>query len=109
MVRGADTHPALTALRDDSLGPLGKTHPVSSVGRAVVQGMEKRSRWVTVPRWVKLMVWLRSLIQPLTERGAYDRAAEADKAFLEDIERRGAEEASAPIGAGGAAVRDRVH
>ena len=28
---------------------------------------------------------LRALIQPLTERGAYDRAAEADKVFLEDI------------------------
>jgi NAD(P)-dependent dehydrogenase (short-subunit alcohol dehydrogenase family) len=108
MVRGADTHPAIGALRDDSLGPFGKTHPVSSVGRAVIQGMARRSRWVTVPRWVKLMVSLRSLIQPLTERGAYDRAAEADKLFLEDVQRRGAAEASAPVGAGGEAVRDRV-
>ena len=105
MVRATDTHPSLSALRDDSLGPLGKAHPVSSVGRAVVVGMERRSRWVMVPRWVRAMLILRSLIQPLAERGAYDRAAEADKVFLEDIERRGAEEASAPIGAGGEAVR----
>jgi NAD(P)-dependent dehydrogenase (short-subunit alcohol dehydrogenase family) len=105
MVRATDTHPALSALRDDSLGPLGRTHPVSSVGRAVVAGMQRRSRWVMVPRWVRAMLLLRSLIQPLAERGAYDRAAEADKVFLEDIERRGVEEASAPIGAGGEAVR----
>jgi NAD(P)-dependent dehydrogenase (short-subunit alcohol dehydrogenase family) len=105
MVRATDTHPALSALRDDSLGPFGRTHPVSSVGRAVVAGMERRSRWVVVPRWVRAMVLLRSLIQPLAERGAYDRAAEADKVFLEDVERRGVEEASAPIGAGGEAVR----
>lgn len=105
MVRATDTHPSLSALRDDSLGPLTRTHPVSSVGRAVVAGMERRSRWVMVPRWVRAMLLLRSLIQPLAERGAYDRAAEADKIFLEDIERRGVEEASAPIGAGGEAVR----
>jgi NAD(P)-dependent dehydrogenase (short-subunit alcohol dehydrogenase family) len=105
MVRGADTHPALQALRNDSLGPFGRVHPVSSVGRAVIAGMERRSRWVTVPGWVRAMLLLRPLIQPLAERGAYDRAADADKLFLEDVERRGAEQASAPIGAGGEAVR----
>src|SRR4051812_1897429 len=107
MVRGADAHPALTALRDDSLGPLSRSLPVSSVGRAVVAGMEKRSRQVMEPRWTRIMVVLRSLMQPLTERASYDRAAEADKLFLEDVERRGAEAASAPIGAGGEAVRER--
>ena len=39
------------------------------------------------------------------ERGAYDRAAEADKVFMEDIASRGAEVASAPIGAGGEAAQ----
>jgi NAD(P)-dependent dehydrogenase (short-subunit alcohol dehydrogenase family) len=106
MVRGTDAHPALSKLRDDSLGPLGKTHPVSTVGRAVLAGMEGRSRTVTVPRWVKAVLYLRGVLQPLTERAAYDRAAEADQAFLEDIQERGAEAASAPIGAGGEAVQE---
>jgi NAD(P)-dependent dehydrogenase (short-subunit alcohol dehydrogenase family) len=105
MVRGAESHPAISQLRDDSLGPFGKTHPVSTVGRAVVAGMEGRSRSVTVPRWVKAILLLRGVLQPLTERGVYDRAAEADQAFLEDVRQRGAEAASAPIGAGGEAVR----
>jgi NAD(P)-dependent dehydrogenase (short-subunit alcohol dehydrogenase family) len=107
MVRGADAHPTLGGLRGDSLGPLGKTYPVSAVGRAVVQGMEGRSRTVVVPRWAKGLIALRGLLQPLTERAGYDRAAEADKLFLEDVEDRGAENASAPVGAGGEAVRDR--
>jgi NAD(P)-dependent dehydrogenase (short-subunit alcohol dehydrogenase family) len=105
MVRGTDAHPALHGLREDSPGPFGRTYPLSSVGRAVVAGMERRSRWVMVPRWVRAMLILRSLIQPLAERASYDRAAEADKLFLEDVQRRGAEEASAPMGAGGEAVR----
>src|SRR4051794_14743118 len=49
MVRGADEHPVYSSLRRDSLGPFGKTHPVSAVGRAVVEGMQKRSRWIVVP------------------------------------------------------------
>jgi NAD(P)-dependent dehydrogenase (short-subunit alcohol dehydrogenase family) len=105
MVRGADTHPAFNRLREDSLGPFGKTYPVSAVGRAVVAGMEGRSRAVTVPRWVKPILLLRGMLQPLTERGAYDRAAEADRSFLEDVAQRGAEIASAPVGAGGEAVQ----
>jgi NAD(P)-dependent dehydrogenase (short-subunit alcohol dehydrogenase family) len=105
MVRGADTHPAFNRMREDSLGPFGKTYPVSSVGRAVVRGMERRSRMVTVPGWVKAMVYLRGVLQPLTERGAYDSAAEADKSFLEDVAQRGTEVASAPVGAGGEAAQ----
>jgi NAD(P)-dependent dehydrogenase (short-subunit alcohol dehydrogenase family) len=105
MVRGADTHPAFNTLREDSLGPFGKTYPVSSVGRAVVRGMERRSRTVTVPGWVKAILALRGVVQPLTERGAYDRAAEADRSFLEDVAQRGAETASAPVGAGGEAAQ----
>jgi NAD(P)-dependent dehydrogenase (short-subunit alcohol dehydrogenase family) len=105
MVRGADTHPAFHGLREDSLGPFGKTYPVSSVGRAVVRGMERRSRMVTVPGWVKAMLYLRGVMQPLTERGSYDRAAEADRSFLEDVAQRGTEAASAPVGAGGEAAR----
>ena len=107
MVRGADSHPTLGGLRDDAPGPIGKTYPVSAVGRAVLAGMERRSRTVVVPRWAKALIGLRGLLQPLTERGAYDRAAEADKLFLDDVQNRGVEAASAPVGAGGEAVRER--
>jgi len=104
MVRGAETHPALQTLRSERLGRLGKTYPVSAVGKAVVEGMQKRSRWVVVPGWARVLIWLGRLIQPLTERVSYDQAAEIDRAFIEDVANRGVEAASAPIGAGGEAV-----
>jgi NAD(P)-dependent dehydrogenase (short-subunit alcohol dehydrogenase family) len=106
MVRGAEAHPVLANLRQDSLGPLGRTHPVSAVGKAVIAGMERRSRWITVPRWARLLLHLRTVIQPLAERGARQTAAETDRAFIEDVERRGAAVASAPIGAGGEAASE---
>lgn len=104
MVRGADAHPALQTLRRDALGPFAKTYPASAAGRAVVEGMQKRSRWVVVPGWARILIGLGRVLQPLTERAAYDQAAEVDRAFEEDVARRGVEVASAPIGAGGEAV-----
>jgi NAD(P)-dependent dehydrogenase (short-subunit alcohol dehydrogenase family) len=108
MVRAADEHPAFAGLRQDAPGPISKTYPLSAVGRAVQRGMERRSRTVVVPGWAKAFIALRGLLQPLVERGSYDRAADADKLFLEDVERRGVAAASAPVGAGGqAATRER--
>ena len=104
MVRGVDEHPVLKSLRNDSLGPLSRSAPVSAVGRAVAKGMENRSRWVVVPGWVRILLVLGRVLQPLTERGSFDTAAEVDRLFEEDVASRGAEAASAPIGAGGRAV-----
>ncbi len=104
MVRGAEEHPVLKSLRNDSLGPLSRSVPVSDVGRAVVKGMQNRSRWVVVPGWVRILLVLGRVVQPLAERGSYDTAAEVDRLFEEDVASRGAEAASAPIGAGGKAV-----
>jgi NAD(P)-dependent dehydrogenase (short-subunit alcohol dehydrogenase family) len=104
MVRGAEEHPALAALRNDSPRLLSRKAPVSAVGRAVVKGMENRSRWVVVPGWVRILLVLGRALQPLAERGSFDQAAEADRLFEEDVATRGAEAASAPIGAGGEAV-----
>jgi NAD(P)-dependent dehydrogenase (short-subunit alcohol dehydrogenase family) len=107
MVRGADAHPAIGALRVETPGPVGKTYPVSAVGKAVADGIDKRRRWVVVPGWIRPLLVLRTALAPLIERGSFDRAAEADRLFQQDIEERGAEVASAPVGAGGEAARER--
>src|ERR687895_1483034 len=107
LVRGADAHPAIGGLRQETPGPLGKTHPVSAVGKAVADGIEKRRRWVMVPRWLGATLLLRTALAPLLERGSFERAAEADRLFQQDVDERGAEEASAPVGAGGEAARER--
>ena len=107
MVRGADTHPALGSLRANAGGPISKTYPVSEVGKAVVEGMEKRSRWVVVPRWSRALLVLRTALAPLLDRAAFETAAEADGLFQQDVENRGVEAASAPVGPGGEAARQR--
>ena len=65
-------------LRDEIPGPFGKTYPLSVVGKAVVEGIERRRRWVVAPGWVKAMLVLRTAIAPLFDRGSYKPAAEAD-------------------------------
>ena len=107
MVRATDAHPALGALRANAGGPIAKTYPVSQVGKAVVEGMEKRSRWVVVPRWSRALLVLRTALAPLFDRAASEAAVEADGLFQQDVDNRGVEAASAPMGPGGDAARQR--
>ena len=105
MVAGADAHPALGFARAKLPGPFGKTYPVSAVGDAVVDAVERRRRWVVVPGWGRAVLALRGLASPLFEAGSRRTAAEMDERFARDVEERGAE-ASTPVGAGGhASVR----
>jgi NAD(P)-dependent dehydrogenase (short-subunit alcohol dehydrogenase family) len=106
MVAGADEHPAFSGSRAELRGPLGTTHPVSAVGEAVLDGIARRRRWVTVPRWLRAVLVLRGLY-PLTDALARSRAHEMDERFARDAAERGAA-ASAFIGAGGRAARERV-
>jgi NAD(P)-dependent dehydrogenase (short-subunit alcohol dehydrogenase family) len=105
MVRGADSHPAVGALRAEmSRGPLSKTYPLSDAGEAIADGIENRSRWVVVPRWARALLVLRTALVPLVERGSRDYAEEGDRLFEADVEERGAKAASAPVGPGGEAA-----
>jgi NAD(P)-dependent dehydrogenase (short-subunit alcohol dehydrogenase family) len=104
MVRGVDSHPAIGMLRRDSPGPLGRSHPLTAAGRAVAEGMRRRSRWIVVPGWARALIVLRTVVAPLMERRSFDRAAEADRLFQRDVEERGAQAASAPVGPGGEAA-----
>jgi NAD(P)-dependent dehydrogenase (short-subunit alcohol dehydrogenase family) len=105
MVHGGDRHPVFGKMRSELPGPFGKTYPLSDAVRKIVEGVEGRRRVVAYPGWVKAMLFLRGVTGPLLDRGSADRAAEIDAAFSEDVAERGAEAASAPVGAGGAAAR----
>ena len=107
LVAGADQHPALGYARAELPGPFGKTYPVSKVGTAVADGIEQRKRWVTVPSWLRAMLLLRGFLHPLIDAGGARHARDLDERFERDRMERGAE-ASAPVGAGGAAVGGRV-
>ena len=106
MVRGGDAHPSLGKFRGEIPGLFGKTYPVSAVGQAIATGIAERRRWVVVPGWSRAVLVLRTALSPLVDRASFETASEADRLFQADVEERGAEEASAPVGAGGEAARD---
>jgi NAD(P)-dependent dehydrogenase (short-subunit alcohol dehydrogenase family) len=107
LVRGADTHPVFGKLRSEMPGPFGKTYPLSDAVRKVVDGIERRGRTVVFPGWVRPVLLLRGVLGPLLERGSGEQTAEVDAAFARDVAERGAEAASAQVGAGGLADRRR--
>jgi NAD(P)-dependent dehydrogenase (short-subunit alcohol dehydrogenase family) len=105
MVRGGDSHPALGHFREEAGWPFNRTYPLSSAGQAIADGIEKRSRWVVVPPWGRALLVLGTALSPLLDRGARDTAAQADAEFMRDVDERGMEAASSPVGAGGEAAR----
>ncbi|CAA9489256.1 MAG: probable 3-oxoacyl-(acyl carrier protein) reductase [uncultured Solirubrobacterales bacterium] len=104
MVRGADADPVGSEMRGKLKGPMARTYTVAQAAEAVVEGIEHRSRSVLTPAWLRAFLPLRHLVQRLTDLQARAIAPEADRLFQEQIDRRGAAAASAPVGEGGAAA-----
>jgi NAD(P)-dependent dehydrogenase (short-subunit alcohol dehydrogenase family) len=105
MVRGGDAHPALGHFREEAGWPFNKTYPLSQAGKGIADGIESRRRWVVVPPWGRALLVLRTALAPLLDRAGAETAAQADAEFLKDVEERGAEAASGPVGPGGEAAR----
>jgi len=103
MVRGADQRGELQSLREELRGPLSTTFPASAAASAVVRGIEQRSRWVTVPRWLRAPLVLRQLMQFGAEAAISGRMVELEQASLEEMARLDGD-ADAPVGAGGEAA-----
>ena len=94
MVRRGFERASAQRAKERLRGPL-KPPPVSVAGAAVVRGVERRARHVYAPRWVLAALYLRTLLQPLSERGARDaelietmRLAEAEGTELTTPQRR---------------------
>ena len=103
LVRGADDRRSYRMLRSRLRGPLATTHPVSAVGTAVVKGIEDKARWVVVPSWASILLWLRPILYRITEAQGSRTMAEFEPIAAEDIAALG-ESAGDPVGAGGAAA-----
>jgi len=103
MVRGADATAVVASMKAKLKGPLARSYPVADAAEAVVRGIERRSRRVVAPGWVRGMLLARDVLQPLSERLGQASVPEADRIALAEIERRGIAAASAPVGDGGAA------
>lgn len=96
MVRDAFAQRPVDRLREQYPGPIRSVAPLSKVGTAVLRGIERRARRVTVPRWVAPALLLRGLIQPLSERRLRGAETQAAIAMAEQDARRGRLEGAAP-------------
>ena len=96
MVREAFANPAADKLREQYPAPIRSVAPLERVGKAVLRGIERRARQVTVPRWVAAILLLRGLAQPLGEREARKPDAQAAIAMAEEEARRGRLQGAAP-------------
>jgi NAD(P)-dependent dehydrogenase (short-subunit alcohol dehydrogenase family) len=105
---GGEEHPVYSGLRQALGGPVAKSYPVSAAGEAVAEGVQRRRRWVMVPRWLSAVLLLRGPISVLADVGRRRTIAQLDERFEDFVKERGTAEASAPFGRGGAAMRDRA-
>ncbi len=104
LVRGANDRRSYRELRARLRGPLATTHPVSAVGDAVLEGIENKSRTVTVPRWARYMLPLRHLLQLVNEQQAAKNMPEFEQIAIDELAEIGPEGARQPAGPGGAAA-----
>ncbi|HKP90830.1 MAG TPA: short-chain dehydrogenase/reductase [Thermoleophilaceae bacterium] len=103
MAKAIEDRRDFAVMRSSRGGPLAKTYPVSVAADALVDGVERRARFVAAPGWIRAMLVLRGVLQPLVERRVRDKMPELDRLSAEEAERLG-ERADAPMGPGGEAA-----
>src|SRR5947207_15856455 len=104
---GRDAGDAYAPLRRLNRGPFARTYPVSSAADAIIEGIERRSRQVMVPRWLKAAILLRALLPFAAAKQIRQVMPEVEALVRADIEARGAD-ASRPVGPGGDAAMRAV-
>jgi len=67
LVRSALEEPAIRKLRDNLPGPFNRTSPVKPAVEATANAIERRSRTVFYPPWLRVAAPLRGVLQPLLE------------------------------------------
>jgi len=105
LVLGGESHPAFALFRSKLRGPSATTLPVGDAAEAIVRGIERRSRAVVAPAWVRAFLALRGIAQPLNERDSRRWASEVVGVAEAEAERRGAEAASVPDGPSAVGLR----
>ncbi|MEU1039416.1 SDR family oxidoreductase [Streptomyces sp. NPDC005907] len=68
MIRDADRHAVLRELRAHMPAPARKVYPVEQVAERMVRAVERRSRAVYVPGWLRFAQITRAVLPPLVTR-----------------------------------------
>lgn len=107
MVNTADEHPVFGPLRRARKGLTTKVYPLSVATDLIGAGIAKRARVVHVPGWVGVLKVFRAFLPRVIERYARGMMPAADKAAVEDINKRGSVESSL-VGPGAKAAARRA-
>lgn len=91
MVEGTEReHPGFARMRSGLRGPPAKTVSVDVAARAPVNGIERRARRVSVPRFVAALFHLRGLVGRAAERDFRVMAEDVDALCAQRVAERGA-------------------
>jgi NAD(P)-dependent dehydrogenase (short-subunit alcohol dehydrogenase family) len=91
LVAAGDGHPAFAFMRSKLRGPFGRTHPLADAVDALVTGVERRSRRIVTPSWVRGVLLVRDLLPRLLERETRDWVPEMNRIAEAEVARRGPE------------------
>jgi NAD(P)-dependent dehydrogenase (short-subunit alcohol dehydrogenase family) len=111
LVAEGDLHPAFRRLRSTMPAPLRRAIEAPVAARMILKGIERRSRRIWVPGWVRWLHWIRAALHtPLAERRLLEAAPEMEQLFLDTIASSGVKASSlAPRELAREALRESAH
>lgn len=85
LVDEGNMHPGFRRLRQTMPGFLAKDIPAQRAARSIVEGMERRSRQIWIPAWVRCLHWLRPLLNTRAAERQLLRAAPEIETLCQQI------------------------
>jgi len=108
MVAAGEDSPIFKATKDKAPSPITKTWPLEPAIARTVASIEKRSRAVAHPPFLRAIMALRGLLDsPLTDRAMVGGMPRMEQAFAAEAERIGADAAGRGVGNAAAGGRGR--
>jgi NAD(P)-dependent dehydrogenase (short-subunit alcohol dehydrogenase family) len=99
MVAAGEASPVFGASRQRLAGPLGKVWPLEPAVARTVAAIEKRSRAIAHPPFLRGLVFVRGVLDnPLTDRLVGSSMPDVETAFAAEADRVGASEAARAVG-----------
>jgi NAD(P)-dependent dehydrogenase (short-subunit alcohol dehydrogenase family) len=87
LVTEGNMHPGFRRLRATMPAVLNREVDAAKAAQMIADGIERRSRQIWVPGWVKALHWLRAFLHsPLGERELIRAAPEIESLFLEGLQ-----------------------
>ena len=97
LVTEGNMHPGFRRLRATMPAVLNREVDAAQAAQMIADGIERRSRQIWVPGWVKALHWLRAFLHtPIGERELIKAAPEIESLFLEGLQTSSVKASSFP-------------